>query len=275
MKDFPIFFVSGLPRAGSTLLMNLLGQNPNHHVTPTSGLIGILMKIKSSWKDFIEFKAEGLEKVKPRIMGSLKGLMYGHFEKEFDAGKVVFDKSRGWLNYIEDVEQMLGRPIKLLVPIRDVRDICASFEKIYQNRSIEYNYPLGDAFFKCQTIVGRSEYLLSPGGVVGIAINRVRDALQRQIKNRLIILPATALTTKPLMVLDQIHEMLGLPKFTYNPQAVEQITQENDLWHGMDLHKVKPEVKPIPTGTWKGILPDKYAIDLAKRYKDINELAAK
>ena len=81
MKDFHIFFVSGLPRSCSTLLMNLLGQNPRHHVTPTSGLIELFVKIRTGWKNYIEFKSEGLEKVKHRIIGTSKGLIYGFFER--------------------------------------------------------------------------------------------------------------------------------------------------------------------------------------------------
>lgn len=274
MIDLPIFFVSGLPRAGSTLLMNLLGQNPNHVVTPTSGLIELFMKTKNGWKNFIEFKSMGLENAKPHVLGAMKGIIYGYFEKDFDEGKVVFDKSRGWLAYIEDIEEVLGREIKVLVPVRDIRDICASFEKLYQNRSIEYDYETGEAFFKCQTIEGRCEHLLSPGGVVGIAANRLRDACNRKIKNRLIIIPALALTSRPIAVLNQIHQLLGLPKFEYNPEKVEQITHENDLWHGMDLHTIKSEVKPIPTETWKGILPPAYAEEIDKRYADINKMSS-
>ena len=46
-----LFFVSGLPRAGSTILVNLLGQNPAHHVTPTSGMIELFIQNinKFSW----------------------------------------------------------------------------------------------------------------------------------------------------------------------------------------------------------------------------------
>ena len=108
--------------------------------------------------------------------------------------------------------------------------------------------------------------------MVGIAINRLRDATNRKIKNRLIILPALALTSRPIAVLNQVHELLGLEKFNYN-QKVEQITHENDLWHGMDLHTIKPEVKPIPTESWKDILPQKYADELGKRFADINNMA--
>ena len=34
-----IFFQSSLPRAGSTLLQNIIGQNPEFYVTPTSGVL--------------------------------------------------------------------------------------------------------------------------------------------------------------------------------------------------------------------------------------------
>jgi sulfotransferase len=39
-----IFFNSTLPRSGSTLLQNIMGQNPEFHVTPTSGLIDVRSK---------------------------------------------------------------------------------------------------------------------------------------------------------------------------------------------------------------------------------------
>ena len=37
-----IAFQSSLPRSGSTLLSNIVGQNPEFHVTPTSGLLDLL-----------------------------------------------------------------------------------------------------------------------------------------------------------------------------------------------------------------------------------------
>ena len=273
MIDLPIFFINGLPRSGSTLLCNLLGQNPNHHVTPTSGLIELIMNIRANWKNYIEFRAEGLEKAKPRILGALKGVMYGFFQDEFDKGKVVFDKSRGWLNYIENLEEVLGKKIKVLVTVRDVRAIVASFEKIYRKRGIEYEYPLGEAFFKCQTIEGRSDHLLSPGGVVGLAVNRVRDAINRGLGDRIIVVPYRNFTRNPKESIDHIHRVLELPEFDYNPDMVEQITYENDLWHGMDLHRIQSKIAPTSDAPWEGILPPKYAEYVAKEYEDINKLA--
>ena len=49
-----IHFVSGLPRAGSTLLMNLLAQNEKVHSTATSGLheIGYIARQFHSTEEF-------------------------------------------------------------------------------------------------------------------------------------------------------------------------------------------------------------------------------
>lgn len=266
-----LYFVSGLPRSGSTLLMNFLGQNPNHHVTPTSGLIELFCTVKSRWKDFIEFKAEGLDVVQPRIESTLKGILYGYFEKELAANKVCFDKSRGWLQYIEDVEKVLGRKIQIIVTIRDIRSILASFEKIYRNRGIDYQYPLGDAFFQAQTLRGRSEILLSPGGVVGITIDRLRDALAR-LPNRLVIVPYHHLTNSPKDMIENLHKALNLPNFEYDPDNVKQVTHENDVWHGMNLHKINGVIKPQKPEPWRGIVPDDYAAELAERYADIHRM---
>jgi sulfotransferase len=271
--DPQIHFVSCLPRSGSTLLLNILGQNPGHYVTPTSGMIEIFMAVKNGWKNFLEFKAEGLEKIKPRIDGALKGIIHGYFDKEFEAGKVVFDKSRGWPNYIEHLEEALGRKVKLLVTVRDVREICASFEKIYRKREIDYDYALGDAFFKTQTVQGRCEHLLSDGGVVGLTINRVRDALARGMGDRLLLIPYRALTSHSAQSLDLIHGALGLEPFEYDFDKIEQITHENDIYHGMRLHVIQPQVKPNEKPSWPDILPKKYAAEIADRYRDINDLA--
>ena len=87
------------------------------------------------------------------------------------------------------------------------------------------------------------------------------------------MIPALALTSRPTAVLNQVHQLLGLEQFEYDPKKVEQITHENDLWHGMDLHTIKPEVNPIPTETWKEVFPQNYADELGKRYADINKMA--
>ena len=43
MKQQRLFFNSSLPRAGSTLLSNIVGHHPNFYVSPTSALIDLIL----------------------------------------------------------------------------------------------------------------------------------------------------------------------------------------------------------------------------------------
>ena len=43
MKQQRLFFNSSLPRAGSTLLSNIVGHHPNFYTSPTSGLIDLVL----------------------------------------------------------------------------------------------------------------------------------------------------------------------------------------------------------------------------------------
>lgn len=266
-----IFFVSGLPRSGSTLLMNILGQNPNNYVTPTSGLIEICVNTRNFWRNVMEFQAEGLDNVMPRVQSAIKGMIYGYFDKE--EGNVVFDKSRGWLHYIEFLEEVLETQIKVIVPIRDVRAICASFERIYRSKKIDYIEGKGEAYYNQQTVYGRTRLLLNDQNVVGVSINRFRDAFfHRGIADRLIVIPYRILTTKPQDVMTDLHGMLDLEPFDYDFDNVQQITKEDDRIHGMDLHKIKSKVEPQESVPWEGILPNDLVQEIESNYKDINNI---
>lgn len=202
----------------------------------------------------------------------MKGMLHGYFEKEFSENKVVFDKSRGWIQHLEELEQVLGYEVKILVSVRDVRSIVASFEKLYRKRDIEWRFPRKEAYLNSVTTVDRSNQLLNSMGPIGLSINRIRDAIERK-SNRLIILPYTSLTTNPQGMMDAIHKALGLEAFKYDCENVKQVTYEDDLFHGMELHKIRPKIEPEVEDSWKDILPEKFANSLKSQYEDINELA--
>ena len=270
-----IHFVSGLPRSGSTLLLNLLGQNPAHHVTPTNGLINMVAGIRDGWTRNDAFKAQGLDKVHPRIGSSIRGMMYGFYERELTAQKVVFDKNRGWVAFLEVLDESFGRPMKAIVTVRDMKAIVASFEKLHRANPL-YRHPyLGEAYFAAQTIEGRARVLLDPKSMVGIAVNRVRDAMNRGTRDHLVLVPYGWLTTNPQGLLLHLHETLNLPSFEYDPNNVEQITVEDDLVHGWGpkLHQIRAKVEPPASAPWEGILPPHVCQWLDKEYADINQLA--
>lgn len=265
-------FVSGLPRSGTTLLMNLLGQNPAHHVGPTSGLIHLMRAVMDRWTECQEFQAQGLEIVRPMVLGAMRGLFTGFYSEPLAQGKIVFDKSRGWVHYIELVESILGRPIRVITMVRDIRAIAGSWEKIYRRRGIEYKPTEDDTSVDMDTVEGRTRRILSPDQVTGRSIGRVRDALRR-CPDRLVIVPYDQFTADPLATMASIHRALDLPPFNYDPDNVVQMTHEDDNYLGADLHAIRAKIIPQPPEPWRSVLPDALADAIAEEYADLNQLA--
>ena len=67
-----IFFQSSLPRAGSTLFQNVMGQNPDFYVTPTSGVLELLYGARNNYTNSPEFKAQDANLMKSGFLSFCK-----------------------------------------------------------------------------------------------------------------------------------------------------------------------------------------------------------
>lgn len=244
-----LHFISGLPRAGSTLLANILAQNPAFHVTPTSGIIDVLFHVRQVWDTIIGFKAAPDEAARLRV---LHGILSSYFKPHRD--KIIFDKSRSWLAHLEMIEAVMGGGVKVLVPVRDVRDVLASFEKLYRANPTRQMAQERTNYVDFQTVQGRCAVWMRPDQPVGLAVNRVQDVLARGLRDRLFFVPFEDLTRYPDTVMREAYQFLGLPPFQHDFDCVEQVTWENDEVHGMPgLHDIRREVRPVPS-QWPAIL---------------------
>jgi sulfotransferase len=242
MKNF--IFISGLPRSGSTLLCNILAQNDNLFVSKaTSGCHDILFNIRNQWDNLIEHKAEGIDKNQlKRVLQSVLN-SYHSTDKNF-----IVDKGRGWLSLIEMAEFILGYTPKIIVPVRDMKEIFSSFEKLWRNStgSTQWHFEKED-YFKSQTIEGRCDILAHQSQVVGLAYNRVKDAINRGYKNKLFFVEFDDLTQKPNETLKQIYNYLEFPNFQHDFNNVQQYTKEDDdgVHRIPGLHTIRSEVKSV------------------------------
>lgn len=248
-----IHFCSGMPRAGSTLLMNILGQNPRFAVTPTSGLYGIVRAMKDHWETVSEFRAISEEESAQRKLDTLRGMIDGFFAKE--PQPIVIDKSRGWLGDLEMVNALFDRKVKVLVPVRPLLDILSSFEKLYRKRKAIATVPqeiASPAMFS--TVDSRCAQLCSSNDVVGNALTRVRDVVARGCGDQVYFVEFGRLTRTPKTVLNEIYEFLGEESFEHDFENVQQTTHENDRVHGWgDLHKIRTKVSPVKSD-WNEVL---------------------
>lgn len=241
-----VYFVAGLPRSGSTLLLNILGQNPRFYVTPTSGILGILVQTRNAWDKSDAFRSlmrDESEMIKGNVMRSILGAYFAHTDRP-----VCFDKNRNWTEYLEMAGALVGgaEKVRVLVAVRDLRDIVASFEKLYRRTSALSQIPqeAGDPM-AMKTAVGRLTVFIDNRQPVGRAFNAVRDAVTRGWRRNMHFVEYGALTHTPEKTMAAIYDFLEEPRFSHDFDNVEQITYEDDSVHGFkDLHTIRRRVRP-------------------------------
>jgi sulfotransferase len=224
----------------------------------------MLFLVRNNWQSVEAFKAMPEDETERRKAQVLRSMLFGYFDHVEQP--VVFDKSRGWLAYLEMAEVVLGRKPKVLVTVRDLRDVLASFEKLFRITASSRQLSQEAAFFhQFQTIEGRCEVLCRNDQLVGSSFNRVKDAVQRGWRDQMLFVEYERLTASPKAVMKDVYEFLGEEPFAHDFDNVEQVTQEDDLVHvWKNLHKIRKKVEP-QAPQWPSILPknvaDKYAAD--------------
>jgi len=237
-----MFFLGGLPRSGSTLLCNILAQNPKLHTTHTSGCLEVVFGIRNQWDELIEHKAHPIEETKKMV---LRGVLQNYY---WDVKEpIIIDKSRGWLAHLEMVEWVLGEKVKVLVPVRDLRDVLASFEKLWRKSTKSRQIQIERAnYMNFQKIEDRLNLWCGREEPVGLAVNRVKDAVIRGFRDRMHYVDYDLLAKDPDETLQGVYEFLELEPFQHNFDHVEQVTSENDDVHGfgVPLHNIRSKVEP-------------------------------
>lgn len=246
--------ISGLPRSGSTLLTNILAQNPDFQVAGTSGLVDVLLMVRNQWDQLSEMKAmepPASEAAKARVLRAI----LGKYHASVIPYTACFDKSRTWLAHLEMVEYLLGRKIQVLVPIRDIRDILASMEMLWRRNAATRQIPYeAKNYLAFQSAPGRCQAWMANDGLVGIAYNRVRDALTRGFADRLHFVEYESLTNQPEAKMRAIYSFLEIEPFKHQFEDVEPVCREDDLAYGFPgLHESRRRVEPNPS-KWKEVL---------------------
>lgn len=250
MSGRRMYFLGGLPRSGSTLLCNILAQNPRIHTTHTSGCADMLFGIRNAWDQLIEHKAHPDSQAQRRVLRAVLQSYHG------DVGTpVILDKSRGWVSVIEMVRPLLDHPPRVIVPVRDVRDVLASFELIWRQQSALGQIPgERENYFQFQAVEGRLAFWMRPDQPVGLALNRIRDVVVRGHGSLLHFVPFERLTSNPRGTLADIYAFLEEEPYPHDFESVDQVTEENDAIHGFTgLHRIRPKVEPIAS-RWPVVL---------------------
>lgn len=261
-----LHFTSGLPRACSSLLQNLLAQNPRVHATGTSPLHEI------GWIARGVFKTEEAKAVTGPVMEQMfVCYVRGGCESAFDIltdRPVVVDKCRSYIGHLDQLFKVWPNA-KVLVPVRDIRGVLASFEKKRRAHPSPYG-PAEEANVAAFASQERrvQAWLSSPP--VGIAIERIHEAAQR-FKDRLLFVHAEDLSARPGETMARVWAYLGESFDGHDFDHVEQYTHEVEVGWPYGDHTIRPQVRPLEVD-YVEVLGKGVCDALAQKFDWVNKL---
>ena len=258
-----IFFQSSLPRAGSTLLQNIMGQNPDFYVTPTSGIMPLIQSTKETFTNHPEFNAQDKGEMKKAYLGFCNQGLQGYFNNITNS-KYILDKSRGWgINY-DFLNSYYPNP-KIVCIVRDLRAIFTSFEKLHR---IE---PERSSFINGETIRERVNFQ-ADNGLVGGIINRIKEIIDLKNDSKIHFLRFEDLTTNPQNEINKIYDFFQIERYeNHDFNNVKQLTYEDDKFHGINgLHDIRQKVQPVEN-QWDHILGNENSDAIYNTYPWFNE----
>lgn len=235
MRKFNV--ISGMPRAGTTLLCNILNMNENFHVTPTSAVLDSIKTIRSNFSHDITWKAQNRLEIMDDFRNGLKGFVQGYFNKH----DVVFDKSRAWPNNIKLIDDIFqNEETKVIWCYRDPVEIIGSIEAQYQKTSLIESMDEQSAPGAFATLDRRIGTFINDGGLVTFPVEGLIDALEMGYGHRILIIKYFDLTNHTQEVLDAIHDFIGEPRVKYDFKKLKQSTFEYDgMYNYKFLHTIK------------------------------------
>lgn len=257
-----IFFNSSMPRSGSTLLQNILGNNPDIYATPTSGVVDMLIASKKAYTQSPVFKAQNEYEMKSAFLHYCGYALNGYFAGLTDKPYAI-DKSRAWAINKPFLECFYPNP-KIICMVRDLRDIIASMEKNYRKHPDKWDSSL-DIENPKGTNVAERVTLWMKGKPVGTTLNNLKEVFHRELHKDILFVRFEDLSENPEEEMRRVYEYLDIPYYNYDFNNIKQVTFEDDKFHGRyGDHKIKNSIKPVYSNA-EQLLGEKLCDELYKR----------
>jgi sulfotransferase len=217
----------GLPRSGSTLLCNVIGQHPDVTLSADSLLSDLILSISDHVEKSIQNSQYSAD------------LTYKLYEDFLSAGieswtdnlsntKFYMDKSRAWSEHF-DLLFSLYPDTKIIFSIRDLRGIYLSFDRlsrspIFPSEHLKYSENDPEENSNVDFLNERIDHFLN-GNMVRNHLIRLKEfiELERDYSSNIKIVKYEDFMKDPNQVLFDICNFLGLSNYSFNLSNIEQV----------------------------------------------------
>lgn len=261
-----LFFQSSMPRSLSTMLQNIMAQNPDFHVTPTDGSLELVFGARANYTTSPEFLAQDSELMAKAFKSFCYNGLMGYASALTDKPYLMI-KSRGWGAYRGFLNEFYPNP-KIICMVRNLKDVVASYEKIFRKNQLRHDAIRNDAEARGTTVYKRIDEWMDGRNTIGRAVERILGIISEGYDNKILFVKAENLCLYPESEMIRIYEYLEVPHFQHDFDNIEQVTQEDDSVYGLskDLHTIRPKLTPMPSDA-DAIIPKDALNWLYEKYK--------
>lgn len=262
--------IAGMPRAGSTLLCNVLNQNPRFRASSTSCMAQAVRALSNLWSKSPEIKSDMINDRKgteARMTRAARSLVEGWYE---GSEEMVFDKCRFW-NLNAPLLHQLFPDAQLLVCVRDLRAIFASVEKQHEKNPMldEASDPAG------LTKYSRADRMFGPDGILGQQIMGIEDLMRRNLRNSegqpfVHAIQYETFVQSPQLIIDRIYAAVGEERFEHDFENIENVATDVDGIYSYKFpHIGDGKIEPRPDD-WKEHVSGDIASLVMQKFQNYN-----
>ncbi len=242
MRD--LIALTSLPRSGSTLLMNVMAQNPLFYIGQDSDLAGIISKTK----EVVELLTAEQQIPYQQYHNCVKEFCFSGTRGWIDSLKspeqIFLDKSRSWLHHFDYIYKIIPN-LKSVCIIRDLRGIANSFEKIHNNSFMinrnDFKYDLKENLINHRVKDTFNLWYLKEGI---ISLKELID-LPKSYKQNIFFVKYENFISDPQDTITQIYDFLGLDLFEHDFDNINQIPFNDNPFQPYGCHKIRPKIENL------------------------------
>lgn len=241
------FFLSSLPRTGSTLLSSILNQNRDIWVTPHTATTDVLKRIH---QDAPMYPDVQLGNLMPQHMSLLRNALAAMYSCRPE--RYIIDYSRMWGSpyFYALLTRVLDSAPKIIVTVRPLEEIVASLickaEENPATNFIDREMRERDfwPYHRKSLNDARVDYLLSDGSLIQAAMLSLHGAFQGETADSFYVIRYEDLVNQPKRILDSVYSFLQIPTFDHSFTGIVGESQNDiDVLGIKDMHAVRAELE--------------------------------
>lgn len=233
------YFISGLPRSGTTLLSAILNQNPRFQASISGPLARFSRAVIEQSSAQGGYRYQCPEDKRKKIISGIFDNYYDNPNKE-----VFFDTNRGWTLLLPLIKDLFPYT-KLILCVRDIEWILDSFEQLIRKNP----YALTNMFSEEENtnVYTRCKTLLREDRTLGFAYMALKHAITSKEKNMIYILEYEKLCRFPEQTMKEIYHFVDQEYYEHDFNNVETSYDEFDADVNLSgLHTTRKKIEYIP-----------------------------